>query len=147
MTLPPTFPLPPPPCAVAPHPPAPTLPLLQVRDCCDQYTHVFVYGVENMRNSKLKEVRGLWRHSRFFYGKNRVMQAALGKSEAEEYKEGLSHVAEVGVARVGVAEVGMGVARVDVARMGVAEVGVAGVGAVEMGVGRVLLVVPHAPSQ
>ena len=59
-----------------------------------------------MRNSKLKEVRGLWRHSRFFYGKNRVMQAALGRTEAEEYREGLSHVAKVGGAEVGEAEVG-----------------------------------------
>ena len=48
-----------------------------------------------MRNSQLKDVRALWKDCRFFYGKNRVMQLALGKSEAEEYKDGLHLVAEV----------------------------------------------------
>ena len=48
-----------------------------------------------MRNNKLKEVRSQWKESRFFYGKNRVMQLALGRTEAEEYKEGLHRVAEV----------------------------------------------------
>ena len=50
-----------------------------------------------MRNSKLKEVRSQWKESRFFYGKNRVMQLALGRTEAEEYKEGLHNIAQVSV--------------------------------------------------
>ena len=54
-----------------------------------------MYSVENMRNSQLKDVRSQWKNDRFFYGKNRVMQLALGRTEAEEYKEGLHHVAEV----------------------------------------------------
>ena len=86
-----------------------------------------MYSVENMRNSKLKEVcvrvynihvqycvymftcitlcllclcfvlqvRNHWKSSRFFYGKNRVIQAALGRTEAEEYKVGLARVAKV----------------------------------------------------
>ena len=54
-----------------------------------------MYSVENMRNSQLKDVRSRWKNDRFFYGKNRVMQLALGRTEAEEYKEGLHHVAEV----------------------------------------------------
>lgn len=67
----------------------------QVRDCCDKYSSVYVYSVENMRNSQLKDVRSRWKNDRFFYGKNRVMQLALGRTEAEEYKEGLHHVTEV----------------------------------------------------
>ena len=55
-----------------------------------------MYSVENTRNDKLKDVRSVWKNGRFFYGKNRVMQLALGRSEAEEYKEGLHHVSEVG---------------------------------------------------
>ena len=54
-----------------------------------------MYSVENMRNSQLKDVRSRWKNDRFFYGKNRVMQLALGRTEAEEYKEGLHHVTEV----------------------------------------------------
>ena len=41
------------------------------------------------------QVRTHWRSSRFFYGRNRVIQTALGKSEAEEYREGLSELAKV----------------------------------------------------
>ena len=67
----------------------------QVRDCCDKYTNIFVYDVVNTRNTRLKEIRTLWSDSRFFYGKNRVMQLALGKTEAEEYREGLHHVTKV----------------------------------------------------
>ena len=43
-------------------------------------------------------MRSQWKESRFFYGKNRVMQLALGRSEAEEYKEGLHKVAQVSLA-------------------------------------------------
>lgn len=67
----------------------------QVRDCCDKYDNVFVYDVANMRNNRIKEIRTLWSESRFFYGKNRVMQLALGKTEAEEYRDGLCNVAKV----------------------------------------------------
>ena len=59
------------------------------------YKNVFIYEIENMRNNKLKEVRTQWKESRFFYGKNRVMQLALGRTGAEEYKEGLHKIAEV----------------------------------------------------
>ena len=48
-----------------------------------------------MRNNKLKDIRTQWKESRFFFGKNRVMQLALGRTEAEEYKEGLHKIAEV----------------------------------------------------
>lgn len=48
-----------------------------IQSCCDKYENIFLFSVENMRNSKLKEVRTEWRHSRFFFGKNRVMQLGL----------------------------------------------------------------------
>lgn len=68
--------------------------LQEVRDCCDKYTNIFVYDVANMRNNRIKEMRALWEDSRFFYGKNRVMQLALGRTEAEEYRDGLCSLAE-----------------------------------------------------
>lgn len=68
---------------------------VQVRECCDKYANIFVYDVANMRNNRLKEIRSLWEDSRFFYGKNRIMQLALGRTEAEEYRDSLYHVAEV----------------------------------------------------
>ena len=66
-----------------------------VRDCCDQYTNLYVFCVENMRNDRLKDVRMKWKDSRFFYGKNRVIQLALGHTEAEEYKERLHTISTV----------------------------------------------------
>ena len=60
-----------------------------VRDSVDQYRHVYVFSVSNMRNVKFKELREVWKTSRFYMGKNKVVQLALGRSEAEEYKENL----------------------------------------------------------
>eukprot|EP00343_Euplotes_focardii_P006668 CAMPEP_0205822234 /NCGR_PEP_ID=MMETSP0206-20130828/11686_1 /ASSEMBLY_ACC=CAM_ASM_000279 /TAXON_ID=36767 /ORGANISM="Euplotes focardii, Strain TN1" /LENGTH=231 /DNA_ID=CAMNT_0053118341 /DNA_START=35 /DNA_END=730 /DNA_ORIENTATION=+ len=63
-----------------------------LRDCCDQYSHIFVFSCENMRNTSFKEVRAEWEGSRFFMGKNKVMALALGTSEAGEYKQNLSQL-------------------------------------------------------
>ena len=48
-----------------------------------------------MSSSLSVEVRTQWRSSRWFYGRNRVLATALGRSEAEEYREGLSSLAKV----------------------------------------------------
>jgi len=37
----------------------------QVQECLDQYTYVWVFSVENMRNTHLKEVRSEFSDSRF----------------------------------------------------------------------------------
>ncbi|RDD38151.1 mRNA turnover protein 4-like protein [Trichoplax sp. H2] len=66
----------------------------QIRTCADNYQHAFVFSVENMRNNKLKEVRNLWKDSRFFLGKNNIAQIALGRSVQDEYKDGLHHIAK-----------------------------------------------------
>lgn len=42
-----------------------------------------------MRNTLLKEVRGEWRDSRFFFGKNRIMQLGLGNSDSTEVEKDL----------------------------------------------------------
>ena len=51
----------------------------KVQDAADKYARLFVVRVENMRNNKLKEVREEWHHSKFFFGKQKVMGFALGK--------------------------------------------------------------------
>ncbi|XP_038051374.1 mRNA turnover protein 4 homolog isoform X2 [Patiria miniata] len=61
----------------------------EVRASVDRYARIFIFSVENMRNSKIKDVRNMWKHSRFFYGKNKVIAVALGKDRAGEYREGL----------------------------------------------------------
>ncbi len=37
----------------------------QIRDALEEYNSVYLFGYENMRNNKLKDVRAEWRDSRF----------------------------------------------------------------------------------
>lgn len=73
-----------------------------VQQCIDEYAFVYIFSVQNMRNAKLKEVRTHWRRSRFFFGKNKVMARAFGRDAAEEYRPGLSKIAEALTGNVGV---------------------------------------------
>ncbi|XP_055942341.1 uncharacterized protein LOC129972283 [Argiope bruennichi] len=59
------------------------------------YAHVFVFSVNDMRNSKMKNVREQWKHSRFCIGKNKVMAMALGHTPEGEYRLNLHKIAEM----------------------------------------------------
>ncbi|XP_016373875.1 mRNA turnover protein 4 homolog [Sinocyclocheilus rhinocerous] len=74
----------------------------ELRKCADIYRYVFVFSVENMRNNKLKDIRTAWKHSRFFFGKNKVMMIALGKGPTDEYKDNLHKVSKFLRGEVGV---------------------------------------------
>ncbi|XP_053725371.1 mRNA turnover protein 4 homolog [Synchiropus splendidus] len=74
----------------------------ELRSCVDTYKRLFIFSVAHMRNSRLKDIRTAWKHSRFFFGKNKVMVVALGKGETDEYRDNLCKVSrqlrgEVGV--------------------------------------------------
>jgi len=73
----------------------------QVQASCDEYASIYVFSVENMRNSKIKDVRQRWKTSRFFFGKNKVMSVGLGRSKEDEYKENLHQISERLVGNVG----------------------------------------------
>jgi mRNA turnover protein 4 len=60
-----------------------------VRAATEQYTHIFVFSVNNMRNTYLKDVRQAFSDSRLFFGKTKVMAKALGTTEADEHAPGL----------------------------------------------------------
>ena len=64
-----------------------------LRDGIDSYDLLTVFDFENMRTNYFKELRQKWQSSRFFLGKNKVMQVALGKDKEEEYRPNLSKVA------------------------------------------------------
>ncbi|XP_043857491.1 mRNA turnover protein 4 homolog [Dromiciops gliroides] len=66
----------------------------ELRKCVDMYKYLFIFSVENMRNSKLKDIRSAWKHSRIFFGKKKVMMVALGRGAAEEYKDNLHQVSK-----------------------------------------------------
>lgn len=56
-----------------------------IRNCVQKYPHIYLFSVQNMRNNLLKELRSEWKKdARFIFGKNRVMQLALGKSKEDE---------------------------------------------------------------
>lgn len=60
-----------------------------VQEAVDAYQHIFVFSVDNMRNTYLKEVRQHFSDSRMFFGKTKVMAKALGLTDAEEHAPGL----------------------------------------------------------
>lgn len=62
----------------------------EIRKSISKYKHVFLFTVQNMRNAKLKDLRGGWEGSRFFFGKNKVMALALGKSKSDEVENELN---------------------------------------------------------
>ncbi|CAO2655430.1 Nn.00g104940.m01.CDS01 [Neocucurbitaria sp. VM-36] len=72
-----------------------------VQEAADNFQHIFVFSVENMRNSYLKEVRAEFSDSRFFFGKTKVMAKALGQTPAEEHLTNLSKLTEYLTGNVG----------------------------------------------
>ncbi|KAI5280726.1 mRNA turnover and ribosome assembly protein [Ascosphaera aggregata] len=49
-----------------------------VQEAVEEYAHLFVFTVDNMRNTYLKDVRQAFSDSRLFFGKTKVMALALG---------------------------------------------------------------------
>lgn len=64
----------------------------EIRNSISKYEHIFLFTVNNMRNAKLKDLRNDWSDSRFFFGKNKVMALALGKSKSDELEDQLNLV-------------------------------------------------------
>lgn len=67
--------------------------LEEVRSCVDQYTNLFVFSAENIRNAALKGIRAALRSSRVFFGRTKLISAALGRTPSDEFRDGLSEVA------------------------------------------------------
>ena len=69
-----------------------------VRECLDTHQFCFVFSVENMRNTYLKDVRTQLPDSRIFFGKTKVMAKALGQTAEDEYLPNLKELSKVGLA-------------------------------------------------
>ena len=65
----------------------------EVRSCSDAFSSCYAFDAENMRNAALKEVRAKLTGSRLFFGRTKLLTAALGRTPSEEYRDGLSEVA------------------------------------------------------
>lgn len=61
-----------------------------IRRCVENYPNIFVFQVQNMRNNLLKDLRQEWKqNSRFIFGKKRIMQIGLGRTQSEEVETDL----------------------------------------------------------
>ena len=57
----------------------------KVREATDEYRNAFIVSFTNIRSGPFKVIANSWREdSKFFLGKNKVMQVALGKTPEEE---------------------------------------------------------------
>eukprot|EP01119_Soliformovum_irregulare_P007822 TRINITY_DN20348_c0_g1_i1.p1 TRINITY_DN20348_c0_g1~~TRINITY_DN20348_c0_g1_i1.p1 ORF type:complete len:225 (-),score=45.66 TRINITY_DN20348_c0_g1_i1:22-696(-) len=65
-----------------------------IRDTLEHYSYVYVFEVHNMRTNFLKDIRVQYKTSRFFLGKNKVLQVALGRDVESEQKPKLHKVAQ-----------------------------------------------------
>ncbi|XP_071440700.1 mRNA turnover protein 4 homolog [Hetaerina americana] len=66
----------------------------EIKSCTENYSCIFTFTVQNMRNEKLKDLRKEWRHSRFFFGKNKVMAHGLGKNPSIEVQKNIHKLAK-----------------------------------------------------
>ena len=76
----------------------------KIRTRLDECTNLFVIRLFNERTDKLQTVRSHFppsESSYFFFGKNRVMQLALGRTPATEYLPSLSKVAPYLMGKMG----------------------------------------------
>ena len=65
-----------------------------LRSAVDEYKNLFAFTYENMRTAAFKDIRSHFKESRLYLGKNKVAHVALGKAEADEYRENLSMVSK-----------------------------------------------------
>jgi mRNA turnover protein 4 len=76
----------------------------KIRSRFDECSNLFVIRLYNERTDKLQIVRSHFppsEHSYFFFGKNRVMQLALGRTPATEYLPSLSKISPYLVGKMG----------------------------------------------
>ena len=66
----------------------------EVRAAADNFSSCYVFTADNMRNTALKEVRQKLGGSRIFFGRTKLLSAALGRTPAEEHRDALSQVAQ-----------------------------------------------------
>ena len=65
----------------------------EVRGCVDAFQACYVFSSDNMRNAALKNVRQTLSGSRIFFGRTKLLAAALGKTPSDEYRDGLHEAA------------------------------------------------------
>jgi len=67
----------------------------------DKYSSLYLLKVYNERNEKLHHIRQHFSDSQFFFGKNRVMSIALGRTPNREYLTNLSKITPYLLGKIG----------------------------------------------
>ncbi|KAK1835217.1 mRNA turnover and ribosome assembly protein [Podospora conica] len=60
-----------------------------IRECVPKYNYCFVFSIDNMRNSYLKEIRRELNDCRLFFGKTKLTARALGATPEESQADGI----------------------------------------------------------
>ena len=73
----------------------------KVREAIDTYNSVYALSFQELRSNQLQSVRVEFRDSRLFFGKNKILQLALGHGDEDEYRDNLRHLSELVSGNVG----------------------------------------------
>ena len=66
----------------------------EVRACADAFKDAYVFTVDNMRGAPLKIVRQKLKNSRIFFGRNKLIAAAIGRSSQDAYRDEMHRLVE-----------------------------------------------------
>ncbi|KAL0226004.1 hypothetical protein P9112_013328 [Eukaryota sp. TZLM1-RC] len=67
----------------------------RIRQIVPNYETIYVFRVSNMRNVLIKDLRKDWNDSVFLFGRNKVIQYALGPTPESEIADNVCHLAKV----------------------------------------------------
>jgi len=65
-----------------------------ILECLESYSHVYVFSMDGMRTSIVKDLRQKFADDRFVMGKQTVMALAVGRNAEEEPKQNLHKLSE-----------------------------------------------------
>lgn len=66
-----------------------------LRTCVTKYKSIYVFKYGSIRNKILKDIREVWKPSRFFFGKTKVIAVGLGKNKEDEAEDDLHKLSAV----------------------------------------------------
>ena len=65
-----------------------------ILECLENYSHVYVFSMDGMRTSVVKDLRQKFAEDRFVMGKQTVMALAVGRNAEEEPRDNLHKLSE-----------------------------------------------------